>query len=56
VPLIYFEAPLSNEGENWENYIGTHKLTYGWNKVNEIMLSKGYYVKNDFGYGKIYSL
>ena len=56
VPLIYFEAPLTDEGENWENYIGTHKLTYGWNKVNEIMLSKGYYVKNDFGFGKIYSL
>jgi len=56
VPLIYFEAPLSNEGESWEGYTGTHKLTYGWNKVNEIMLSKGYHIKSDFVEGKIYSL
>jgi hypothetical protein len=56
VPLIYFEAPLSNEGESWEGYTGTHKLTYGWNKVNEIMFSKGYHLKSDFVEGKIYSL
>jgi cyclopropane fatty-acyl-phospholipid synthase-like methyltransferase len=56
VPLIYFESPLSNEGENWQDYLGTHKLGYGWNKVNEIMTSKGYIVKKSFPEGHIYSL
>jgi 2-polyprenyl-3-methyl-5-hydroxy-6-metoxy-1,4-benzoquinol methylase len=56
VPLIYFESPLSNEGESWDGYLGTHKLTYGWNKVNEIMESKGYFIKSNFPEGNIYSL
>ena len=56
VPLIYFESPLTNEGENWEGYLGTHKLPYGWDKINDIMKSKGYFIKSDFTEGKIYSL
>lgn len=56
VPLIYFESPLSNEGESWDGYIGTHKLNYGWDKVNEIMKSKGYFIKSNFPEGNIYSL
>jgi cyclopropane fatty-acyl-phospholipid synthase-like methyltransferase len=56
VPLIYFESPLSNEGESWDGYIGTHKLNYGWDKVNEIMKSKGYFIKSNFAEGNIYSL
>ena len=56
VPLIYFESPLSNEGESWDGYIGTHKLNYGWDKVNEIMKSKCYFIKSNFPEGNIYSL
>ena len=56
VPLIYFESPLSNEGESWDGYIGTHKLNYGWDNVNEIMKSKGYFIKSNFPEGNIYSL
>jgi hypothetical protein len=32
---IYFEAPLTDEGENWVDYFGTHKLFYGWNDIKK---------------------
>lgn len=43
--IIYFEAPLSMEGQSWEGYYGTHKLNYGWNKVIDIMKEAGYKAK-----------
>ena len=55
-PLIYFEAPLTGEGDTWVGYIGTHKLNYGWNKVTELMNQQGYLIKENFTEGKIYSL
>jgi hypothetical protein len=33
---------LTNNGNDWDGYIGTHKLTIGWNKINEIMKENGY--------------
>lgn len=34
--FIYFEAPLTNEGEDWIDFHGTHKLTYGWNEIKKL--------------------
>lgn len=30
---IYFEAPISIEGQTWDGYEGTHMLQYGWKQV-----------------------
>jgi hypothetical protein len=30
---IYFECPISLEGQSWTGYEGTHMLTFGWNDV-----------------------
>lgn len=37
VPFIYIESPLKNEGEEWHGYLGTHMLTYGWDKIKELL-------------------
>jgi hypothetical protein len=42
VDYVLFEAPLSANGESWENYHGTHKLNYGWNQVVEVMGKNGF--------------
>ena len=42
VKYIHFESPLTNDGNDWLGYEGTHKLTIGWNKINEIMKQNGY--------------
>jgi SAM-dependent methyltransferase len=42
VKYIYFEAPLDDISNNWDGYVGTHKLTYGWNTIIEKMKSIGY--------------
>ena len=39
---IYFEAPLTDGGENWDGFFGTHKLEVGWNRVSEVMNLQGY--------------
>jgi hypothetical protein len=54
VKYIHFEAPLTNEGNNWDGYIGTHKLTIGWNKINEIMKENGYSLIIDKSQNKTY--
>lgn len=33
---VYFESPLTNEGETWVDYFGTHKLYYGWNDIKKL--------------------
>jgi hypothetical protein len=33
---IYFEAPLTNEGETWFDFHGTHKLEFGWNDIKNL--------------------
>jgi hypothetical protein len=42
VKYIHFESPLTDEGNEWDGYEGTHKLTIGWNKINDIMKENGY--------------
>lgn len=37
MPAIYFESPISEHGQEWDNYKGTHKLTFGWQKVRELL-------------------
>lgn len=54
VKHIYFEAPLSQHDQDWNGYIGTHKLIYGWEKVESKMLSAGYQVKLNFQEGKLF--
>jgi hypothetical protein len=39
---IYFEAPLTSNGESWEGYHGTHKLEVGWNGVADLLAAKGF--------------
>lgn len=56
IPVIYFEAPLSKHGQEWTGYEGTHKLSYGWDKVTELMTKAGYKLEKDNGDGKIYTL
>jgi hypothetical protein len=42
VKVVHFESPLTDDGNEWVGYEGTHKLTIGWNKINEIMKDNGY--------------
>jgi hypothetical protein len=37
IRAIYFESPISEHGQEWDGYEGTHKLTYGWAKVRELL-------------------
>jgi hypothetical protein len=39
---VYFEIPISEGGEAWNGYHGTHKLTLGWSHVIAIMAAHGY--------------
>jgi hypothetical protein len=39
---VYFEIPISEGGEAWSGYHGTHKLTLGWSHVIHIMAAHGY--------------
>ncbi len=36
-PYVYFEAPLSDQGDEWDVFLGTHKLNIGWDGVKKIM-------------------
>jgi hypothetical protein len=48
VPYIYIESPLTDTGETWEGYIGTHKLSYGWNKITEKLTGHDLLMKKGF--------
>jgi hypothetical protein len=39
---MYFEIPLSRTGSKWKGYTGTHKLTLGWNHVEDLLDKSGY--------------
>jgi hypothetical protein len=51
---VYFEAPLSEYGENWEGYHGTHKLPVGWQTVSDVMNLEGYKRIDISAYCKLY--
>lgn len=53
VPIVYFEAPIKECGQLWDGYIGTHKLTYGWNDVKRIMEHRGY-LNINLKHGKVF--
>lgn len=53
-PIIYFEAPLTEDGQSWQGYEGTHKLTYGWRKVITVMMDNGYSVHKRLTDGVIF--
>lgn len=42
IRYVHFESPLTDGGNDWEGYEGTHKLTLGWNQINEIMAANGF--------------
>jgi hypothetical protein len=48
---VYFEAPLIDVDREWNGYVGTHKLNYGWSNIIGIMSQKGYEVVNKFPEG-----
>lgn len=53
-PNIYFEAPLTDIGEQWQDFHGTHKLTVGWDEITALMQSKGYTLVNINNHCKLY--
>lgn len=56
IPLIHFESTLTPEGNEWDGYLGTHKLTIGWNRINEILAENGYELIIDHPESKTYKL
>ena len=45
---IYFEAPLTNEGEKWVDFEGTHKLEFGWNDIKKLFPLHDVIIENQF--------
>jgi hypothetical protein len=54
VGVVHFEAPLTDEGNEWNGFEGTHKLTYGWTKVIELMGAQGFKLSIDKGNNKTF--
>jgi hypothetical protein len=52
--VLEFEAPLSENGQNWNGYFGTYKLNFGWSQVIEIMANNGFEVVHHLNQGKIF--
>jgi hypothetical protein len=44
VPYVYFECPITEDGQEWDDDVSTHKLEYGWKDVISLMKSQGYVV------------
>lgn len=42
IKYVILEAPIEDDINNWDNYLGTHILKMGWNPIIEIMKSYGY--------------
>jgi hypothetical protein len=51
---VYFEAPITNAGEAWNDFHGTHKLHFGWDIINSLFTIKGYNVVNITNHCKLY--
>lgn len=47
VQYIYFEAPINDEPQTWEDFEGTHKLEYGWNDIKKILKNHTVILEND---------
>jgi hypothetical protein len=48
VEYVYFEAPIENYAQSWDNYIGTHKLEYGWDEIKNIMKNHEILIENNY--------
>lgn len=42
IPTILLEAPITDDGEDFHDYFGTHKLASGWNWITGLMIARGY--------------
>jgi len=42
IPVVYFGSPIGKNGHEWDGFVGSHILTYGWVDVNRIMEGYGY--------------
>jgi len=42
IPVVIFEAPITNTGQTWDGYFGTHILEMGWTRLNQEMAARGY--------------
>ena len=51
---VYSEAPLTETGESWDGYEGTHNLPIGWMQVSELMKFHGYNRIDITHYCKLY--
>jgi len=56
VKWVYFECPITENGQTWEGDISTHKLEYGWKDVIRLMGNEGYIVYGRHGEGVIFNL
>lgn len=45
VKTIVFEAPISNGTNSWNDYVGSHKLTMGWDIINCLFEIQGYSIE-----------
>ncbi len=42
IPILAIEAPITMEGQTWDNYYGTHILGMGWTRIIEELKGYGY--------------
>lgn len=42
IPIVLLEAPITNEGQKWDGYIGTHIMEMGWERVHKEMAARGW--------------
>lgn len=54
-PVVLFEAPLAEEGQDWTGYQGTHKLPLGWRQVTRLMELAGYALKHQDGDARVFT-
>lgn len=53
---IYFECPITEDGQTWEGDVSTHKLEYGWKDVARLMEEQGYSIYKKYPEGIIFEL
>ncbi len=51
----YIEAPLTEEGQDWEGYLGSHVLRAGWKQLEEWLHAAGYDRRSADGDARTYS-
>jgi len=42
IPVVMLEIPISEEGQSWDGYEGTHILEFGWKRIREEMEKRHY--------------